>query len=216
MNLLKIVPLKTDSENLKRIFIGLGTIPMDEIDIDLGLICMDESGHNLQDIFYLNKSLGDSISFLEDNDYFMKNNLTDKDVDVYDVIEIHLDKIPDDIQSMKVIICLYNGHERQQDLSTGKYNIFLANPDNNQKFLEYELEGNFKNKTGIFVANIYRNNGCWVFKPIGEGVDTNDIKEMFLMNEPYFHELINWKQEMMESMKKRPFTNWLQKIFCGK
>lgn len=207
--LLNIVPIKNHS----RIFIGLGSSPNEiEMDVDLGLICVEESEeHKVHRTFFLNRSFnGDAIKFLEDNEYFMKKKLTDKEV--YDVIEVRLDEIPEDIQSMKIIICLYKGHEREQDLSMGQYTIFLADPDNNQKLLEYELEGNFRNKTGIFVANIYRNNGYWVFKPIGEGVDTNDMEEMFLMNEYDLRRLVQWQREMIETLKKKRI-NWFQKLF---
>ena len=50
--------------------------------------------------------------------------------------------------------------------------------DTGKELVRYEIDGNFNDKTGIFVADIYRHNGEWKFKAIGEGVKVANISEM--------------------------------------
>ena len=43
------------------------------------------------------------------------------------------------------------------------------------------MSGNYNGKTGIFVADLYRYNGDWKFRALGEGVEVTNIMQMVQM-----------------------------------
>ena len=81
---------------------------------------------------------------------------------------------------MVVIINIYNGVERLQHFGKVK-NCYVHVTDlkANQELVRYNIEGDYKRKTGIIVASLMRDNGYgWNFEANGEGVRVVDIDEM--------------------------------------
>lgn len=172
------VNLKKEAPNLKRVLVGLGWDPVKsflgpQMDIDASIICIDKDNHKESLIYYgnLNHRSG-AIKHCGDN-------LTgDGDGDDEQII-IDLDKLPEKITRLAVIINIYSAYSRKQNFGKVK-NCFVhaSDLDSGKELVRYDVDGNFNGKTGIFVADIYRYNGEWKFKAIGEGVKVADINEM--------------------------------------
>jgi stress response protein SCP2 len=175
------VNLKKDAPNLKRVLIGLGWDPVKaffgpDMDIDASVICIKENGRKESVVYYGNlihrsgaiKHYGDNLTGDGDGDD--------------EQIEIELDKIPADISKLAVIINIYSAYSRHQNFGKVK-NCFVhaSDIDSGKELVRYDIDGNFDDKTGIFVADIYRHNGEWKFKAIGEGVKVADIQGMVAM-----------------------------------
>lgn len=175
------VNLKKDAPNLKRVLIGLGWDPerslfSSAMDIDASIICIDENGRNESVVFYHNlKHYSGAIKHYGDN-------LTGEGDGDDEQIEIQLDRVPKNIIKLAVIINIYSAYSRRQDFGKVK-NCFVhaSDMDSGKELVRYDVDGNFGGKTGIFVADIYRYNGEWKFKAIGEGVKVKDINEMVAM-----------------------------------
>lgn len=175
------VNLKKDAPNLKRVLIGLGWDPVKsfigpDMDIDASVICIDENGRYESVVYYgdLKHSSG-AIKHYGDN-------LTGDGDGDDEQIEIQLEKVPENIGRLAVIINIYSAYSRHQNFGKVK-NCFVhaSDIDSSKELVYYDIDGNFNGKTGIFVADIYRYNGEWKFKAIGEGVKVADIKEMVAM-----------------------------------
>lgn len=171
------INLKKDAPNLNRVLIGLGWDPVGlfgrSMDIDGSVICIDEND-NCQEIVYYGNLSHSSGAIKHCGD-----NLTgDGDGDDEQII-IELDKVPAKIKKLAIIINIYSAHSRGQHFGKVR-NCFVHASDmnNNNELVRYEIDGNFNNMTGIFVADIYRHNGEWKFKAIGEGVNAGDIRAM--------------------------------------
>lgn len=175
------VNLKKEAPNLKRVLIGLGWDPVKSflgpaMDIDASVICIDENGHCESIVYY---------SDLEHRSGAIKHygdNLTGDGDGDDEQIEIQLDKVPANIGKLAVIINIYSAYNRKQDF--GKVNncfVHASDLDSGKELVRYDVDGNFDGKTGIFVADIYRHNGEWKFKAIGEGVKVRGINEMVAM-----------------------------------
>ena len=102
------------------------------------------------------------------------------------IIVMYLDIIIDgilkglDAQVDVMIVNIFDAYSRRQHLGKVK-NCFVhfSDMDTNQELVRYNVDGNYAEKTGIFVADIYRNDEDeWEFKAIGEGVKVANISDM--------------------------------------
>lgn len=175
------VSLKKEAPNLKRILIGLGWDPIKKLfgssyDLDASVICIDSNGKHESTVYYhkLTHSSG-AIKHYGDN-------LTGDGDGDDEQIAVELDRVPANIERLAIIINIYSAHSRNQDFGQVK-NCFVRVLDNdtNKELVRYDLEGNYKGATGMFVADIYRYNGEWKIKAIGEGVNVSDISQMVSM-----------------------------------
>lgn len=176
------VNLKKEAPNLKRVLVGLGWDPAKaffgspQMDIDASVICIDEDGRKEGLVYYGDLTHGSGAI-----KHYGDNLTGDGDGDD-EQIEIQLDRVPEKIKRLTVIINIYSAYSRNQDFGKVK-NCFVhaSDLDSGKELVRYDVDGNFDGKTGIFVADIYRHNGEWKFKAIGEGVKVANIAEMVAM-----------------------------------
>lgn len=175
------INLKKEAPNLKRVLVGLGWDPIKSLfggnmDIDASVICIDENGKK-EDVVYYGNLTHRSGAIRHTGD-----NLTgDGDGDDEQII-IELDKIPTKISRLAIIINIYSAYSRNQHFGKVR-NCFIhaTDMDSHKELVRYDVDGNFDKMTGIFVADIYRYNGEWKFKAVGEGVKVEGISEMVSM-----------------------------------
>ena len=177
------VNLRKESPSLNRLLIGLGWDPVrgglfgsSNMDIDASVICIDSNERYESVVYY-----GDLVHRSGAIKHYGDNLTGDGDGDD-EQIEIILDKVPANIARLSIIINIYSAHSRNQSFDKVR-NCFVRAVDlaSNKELLRYDIDGNFAKKTGIFVADVYRHNGEWKFKALGEGVDVSDIREMVRM-----------------------------------
>lgn len=174
------VNLRKDAPNLNRVLIGLGWDPIKGIfgggsnmDIDASVICIDENGRRENVVYYGNlRHTSGAIKHYGDN-------LTGDGDGDDEQIEINLDMVPARITKMAIIINIYSARSRRQHFGKVK-NCFVRAVDmaTGKELVRYDVDGKFDGATGMFVADVYRHNGEWKFKAIGEGVDVADINDM--------------------------------------
>lgn len=183
------VSLKKEAPNLKRILVGLGWDPVkqtslfgfgraQDIDIDASIICMDANDNcKSGDVVYYGNKNHSSGAINHSGD-----NLTGEGDGDDEQIQITLDKIPSYMARLIIIINIYQAYSRNQDF--GKVRncfVHIDDLDTGKELVRYNVDGNFDGKTGIYVAELYLNNGEWKFKAVGEGVKAEDIREMVRM-----------------------------------
>ncbi len=179
------VNLKKDAPNLKKVLIGLGWDPIKksrgffgshssaDMDIDASVICINSEG-SAENIVYYGRLAHPSGAIKHCGD-----NLTGEGDGDDEQIIIYLEKVPSNIVKLSIIINIYQAYSRNQHFGDVK-NCFVHADDmeNDKELIRYDIDGNFDHKTGIFVADIYRYNGEWKFKAIGEGVKVGSIGDM--------------------------------------
>ncbi|MBQ9279933.1 MAG: TerD family protein [Clostridia bacterium] len=175
------VNLKKEAPNLRRLMIGLGWDPVKSflgraIDIDASVICIDEKGKFLDVVYYGN------LTHRSGAIKHMGDNLTGEGDGDDEQITIDLERLPANIAKCSIIINIYSAYSRNQHFGKVR-NCFVHadDMDTRKELVRYNVDGNFDGLTGIFVADVYRYNGEWRFKAIGEGVKVADIKEMVNM-----------------------------------
>lgn len=176
------VNLKKEAPNLKRVLIGLGWDPEkslfgNKMDIDASVICIDKNGESKNVVCYNN------LRYLSGVIRHYGDNLTGDGDGDDEQIEINLDKLPDKITRLSIIINIFSAYTRNQHFGKVK-NCFVhaMDMDTKQDLVRYNVDGNYDGKTGIFVADIYRNDKDeWEFEAIGEGVRVARISDMVKM-----------------------------------
>lgn len=177
------VNLKKEAPNLKRLLVGLGWDPIKgggifsaSMDIDASVICIDDKGRR-ECVVYYGKRKHHSGAIIHYGD-----NLTGDGDGDDEQIEIRLDDIPANITRLSVIINIYEAYSRRQHFGKVK-NCFVHAVDlaTGEELVHYDVDGQYDDMTGIFVADVYRHNGEWKFKAIGEGVKVKNISEMVAM-----------------------------------
>ena len=177
------INLKKDAPNLKKVLIGLGWDPIKrgglfsrssaDMDIDASVICIDSNGRKEDVVYYGN------LNHRSGSIHHCGDNLTgDGDGDDEQII-IDLSKIPSNVDRLSIIINIYSAYSRNQDFGNVQ-NCFVHadDMDTGKELVRYNVDGNFNGQTGIFVADVYRYNGDWKFKAVGQGVKVRDISEM--------------------------------------
>ena len=168
------IDLTKGNPGLKHIRLGLGWDTNmfdggDDFDLDVSLFMVGKSGKVEQDedfIFYNNlKHPSEAVEHLGDN------RTGDGDGDDEEIL-VDFSKMPDRIEKIAVTVTIYEAKERRQNF--GQVNnsyVRVANSDNEEELLRYDLGEEFSIETAIVVCEIYRHNGEWKFSAVGSGFE---------------------------------------------
>lgn len=161
---------KTDP-GLKKILIGLGwderATSGADFDLDASVFMVDASGKVRGDhdfIFYSQLQSPDgSVVHTGDN----RTGEGDGDDEA---IKVDLDKVPADIQKLVVTVTI---HEAEKNgLNFGMVSnafIRVVNDETGAEVVRYDLGEDFAAETAVEFGEVYRHNGEWKFRAIGQG-----------------------------------------------
>ena len=176
------VNLRKYDPNLKKIYVGLGWDPVRQgifssgkFDIDASVIAIDKNDQEIDVLYYGKTSiLGGALIHHGDN-------LTGEGDGDDEVIEMDLDRIPERVTRLAVIINIYSAYSRRQKFSqVNNCYVHVVDSKSGKELVRYNIsdDSKYNDETGIFVADIYRYEKEWKFKALGEGVKVSGIKEM--------------------------------------
>jgi tellurium resistance protein TerD len=161
---------KTDP-GLKKIIIGLGWDPRatdgQEFDLDASLFMLGENGKVRSDadfIFYNQKTSGcGSVEHTGDN----RTGEGDGDDES---IKVELGRVPPNVQRLAVTVTIHDADARRQSFGQVE-NAFIriVNADTNGEVVRYDLTEDYSTETAMIFGEVYRHNGEWKFKAVGQG-----------------------------------------------
>ena len=161
---------KTDS-TLKNIVAGLGwdvrETDDETFDLDASILMVKADGKVRSDsdfIYYHQKdSACGAIHHTGDN----RTGAGDGDDEA---IHVFLDKVPADIQKLIIGVSIYEAEKKRQNFGQ-VLNAFvrLVNKDTNEEVTRYDLSENASMDTAMIFGEIYRYEGEWKFKAVGQG-----------------------------------------------
>jgi tellurium resistance protein TerD len=165
------VNLTKEAPGLAKMLIGLGwdarTTTGAEFDLDGSVFMLKADGKvrgDLDFIFYNNlKSVDGSVTHTGDN------RTGEGDGDDESVV-IELGKIPDSIEKIAVCVTIHEALARQQNFGMVS-NAFIrcVDIDNNREIARYDLSEDGSVETAMIFGEIYRYNGDWKFRAVGQG-----------------------------------------------
>lgn len=165
------VSLSKSAPALKRILIGLGwegrSTDGADYDLDASAFLIGENGKVRRDedfIFYnqLVSTCG-SVAHTGDN----RTGAGDGDDEA---LTIQLDKVPEAIKRVVVCVTIDDADARKQNFGqvTDAF-MRIVNLDNDIEIARFDLSEDYSTETAMIFGEVYRNNGEWKFKAVGQG-----------------------------------------------
>ena len=165
------VSLSKTDPLLKHILIGLGwdarSSDGQDFDLDASVFMTADNGKVPSDdyfVFYNQlKSPCGSVQHTGDN-------LTgDGDGDDESVI-VELEKMPANIKSLFVTVTIHDAETRRQNFGqVSNAFVRLVNHETGQEVLRFDLSEDYSTETAMVFGEVYRHNGDWKFRAIGQG-----------------------------------------------
>ncbi len=156
---------------LTRVTVGLGwdTRATDgqDFDLDASAFLLNASGRVRSDadfIFYNQlKSADGSVEHTGDN----RTGAGEGDDEQ---IRIDLGKVPADVQTVAITVTIHDAEARRQSFGQVR-NAFvrILNEDTGREVVRYDLGEDFSTETAVIFAEVYRHNGEWKFRAVGQG-----------------------------------------------
>ena len=165
------VNLSKEAPNLKKIIIGLGWDPRSTdgatFDLDGSAFLLKNDGKVRGDsdfIFYNNlKSTDGSVVHTGDNQ-------TGEGEGDDERLEIDLTRVPADIERISITVTIHDADARRQNFGmVSKAFIRCLNAEGEKEIARYDLSEDSSTETAMIFGEIYRHNGEWKFKAIGQG-----------------------------------------------
>ncbi|MEX5683753.1 General stress protein 16U [compost metagenome] len=161
---------KTDA-SLTKLLIGLGWDPRAtdgvEFDLDASAFLLGANGKVRSDadfVFYNQlKSVDGSVEHTGDN----RTGAGDGDDEV---LKVDLSRVPADVDKIAFIVTIHDAEGRKQNFGqVGGSFIRIANEVTGAEVVRYDLAEDASTETAMIFAELYRNNGEWKFRAVGQG-----------------------------------------------
>jgi len=165
------VNLSKEAPGLTKVALGLGwdnrATDGAEFDLDAVAFLVDASGKVTADsdfIFYNNlKSNCGSVVHQGDN-------TTGEGDGDDEIVEITLANVPATIQRVIVAVTIHDAETRKQNFGqVSNAFIRVVNADNTNEIARYDLSEDASIETAMIFGEMYRHNGDWKFKAVGQG-----------------------------------------------
>lgn len=165
------VSLSKTDPSLKNVLVGLGwdarSTDGQDFDLDASVFMATENGKVPSDrhfIFY--NQLVSPCGGIEHTG----DNLTgDGDGDDESVI-VRLDKVESNIKSLFITVTIHDAEARRQNFGqVSNAFVRIVNNDTSDEIVRFDLSEDYSTETAMVFGEIYRHNGEWKFRAIGQG-----------------------------------------------
>lgn len=165
------VNLNKEAPGLNKMLIGLGwdvrATDGEAFDLDGSAFLLNEAGKVRSDadfIFY-NQTTSDNGAVMHTGD----NRTGDGDGDDESII-VELGKIPADVHKIAITVTIHEAQQRGQNFGqVSSAFIRCVNADNDMEIARFDLSEDASVETAMIFGEIYRHNGEWKFKAVGQG-----------------------------------------------
>ena len=165
------VSLSKEAPGLRGVRVGLGwdtrVTDGSAFDLDASVFLLNEGGRVRSDadfIFYNNKN-GANGAVVHQGD-----NLTGEGSGDDEVVVVGLDQLPADIQKLSFAVTIHEAEGRRQNFGmVSNAYIRVVNADCGTEIARYDLSEDASTETAMIFGDLYRHNGEWKFKAIGQG-----------------------------------------------
>ena len=165
------VNLSKEAPGMKKMLVGLGwnlrATDGDAFDLDGSVFLLGAGGKVRSDadfVFYnQNKSSDGSVVHSGDN-------RTGEGAGDDEAITVELDKVPADVEKLSVCVTIHDGEAKRQNFGmVANAYVRCVDAITNTEVARYDLSEDASVETAMIFGEIYRHNGEWKFKAIGQG-----------------------------------------------
>lgn len=165
------VSLSKNDANLKKVCIGLGwDVRMTDgadFDLDGSVFLLTDSGkvRNDSDFIFYNNLTSTDGSVVHTGD----NRTGDSDGDDESII-VDLSAIPSQINKLVFTVTIHDADVRRQNFGQVR-NAYMriVNESSNVEMARFDLTEDASTETAMIFGELYRHNGEWKFKAVGQG-----------------------------------------------
>ena len=165
------INLSKTAPALKKVLVGLGGDTNKysgcaDFDLDASVFCQNDRGVTTPDgfVFYNNLQAYDGAV------QHMGDNRTGEGDGDDEQIVVDLTRIPAHIQKIAVTITIDSAEQRRQSFGMVSNSFCrLVDADTDREVAHFDLGEDFSAETAIVVGELYRYNGDWQFRAIGQG-----------------------------------------------
>ncbi|MFC4236330.1 TerD family protein [Thalassospira xianhensis] len=165
------VSLAKEAPGLKNVLVGLGWDPrktdgtMFDLDASVFLLGADGKVRGEGDFVFYNSKIGAEGAVEHSGD----NRTGDGDGDD-ETIKVKLEGLAADIEKLSFVVTIDQAEARGQAFGqVDKAYIRLVDADNGTEIARYDLSEDASVETAMIFAELYRRDGEWRFKAIGQG-----------------------------------------------
>ncbi|ADV67808.1 TerD family protein [Deinococcus maricopensis] len=167
------VSLTKEAPGLKKIVVGLGwdvrKTDGADFDLDAMVFLVNDQGKVRSDadfVFFNNKQSADGTVV------HAGDNRTGAGEGDDETIQINLESVAADVQKIVTAVVIYDGPNRKQNFGmVERAYIRVLNGDGGTEIARYDLTEDGGTVTAMIFGEVYRHNGEWKFKAIGQGYD---------------------------------------------
>ncbi|MFV3334784.1 TerD family protein [Pseudomonas sp. NY15437] len=163
--------LSKEAPGLTKILVGLGWDPRAtdgaEFDLDASAFLLGATGkiRSEADFIFYNqlKSADGSVEHTGDN----RTGAGDGDDEV---LKVDLSRVPADVDKIAFTVTIHDAEGRKQNFGQVSNSfIRIVNEANGSEIVRYDLAEDASTETAMIFAELYRNNGEWKFRAVGQG-----------------------------------------------
>ena len=165
------VSLTKTEPSIKRVLVGLGwdarSTDGQDFDLDASAFLLSASGkvRSPADFIFYN-----NLASVEGSVKHTGDNRTGEGDGDDESLKINLDLVPADVAKIVFVVTIHDAAARGQNFGqvSGAF-IRLVNEDTQKEVTRYDLSEDASTETAMLFAELYRHNGEWKFKAIGQG-----------------------------------------------
>ena len=178
-----ILNLAKKNPGLKKVILGAGwdlASGGQEFDLDIAAFLLNANGkvQNIpDDVIFFNNMQGQGI-------YLEGDNRTGAGEGDDERIRIDLESIPAHVQKIVFVVTIHEAQAKRQTFGMveNSYVRLLDEENNEREICRFNLKENGSTVTSVIFSELYKQNGEWQFKAIGEGkiADLNGILGIYM------------------------------------
>ena len=165
------VSLSKTDPSLKNVLVGLGwdarSTDGQDFDLDASVFMAAENAKVPSDSYFI--FYNQLVSPCGGVEHTGDNLTGDGDGDDESVI-VRLDKVESNIKSLFITVTIHDAEARRQNF--GQVNnafVRIVNNDTGDEIVRFDLSEDYSTETAMVFGEIYRHNGEWKFRAIGQG-----------------------------------------------
>lgn len=165
------ISLTRTAPELKNVLIGLGwdarSTDGEDFDLDASMFMLGDSGkvRNDNDFIFYNQLRSQCGSVEHTGD----NRTGDGDGDD-EQLKVFLDKVPSAVSRLAITVTIHDASARKQNFGqVSDAFVRIVNLDNDVEIARFDLSEDYSTETAMVFGEIYRHNGEWKFKAVGQG-----------------------------------------------
>ena len=165
------VSLSKTDPSLKNVLVGLGwdarSTDGQDFDLDASVFMATENAKVPSDSYFI--FYNQLVSPCGGVEHTGDNLTGDGDGDDESVI-VRLDKVESNIKSLFITVTIHDAEARRQNFGqVSNAFVRIVNNDTSDEIVRFDLSEDYSTETAMVFGEIYRHNGEWKFRAIGQG-----------------------------------------------